>query len=334
MAQRSIGSGKIFLGLGALSLAALAWGNRRVREWETLTTDDAPDGEYVTLADGTRVHYTVTGRAACEAVIMIHGWRDSAYTWRKNIPALANHFRVYALDLPGFGYSTHYGEAIYSVPQFARWVALFMDALRISRAHLVGNSLGGATALQFAYDFPERVNKLVLEDAWAYPFLEEVAWFIRWLPRFIPRGLVGLAATNRWAHQIFARNAFDDPSRVDPRGVDIAIRTSRVRGSIEALIAMAELPLAHDVWRQFDRCANETLIIWGERDLTFPLSHGERLVRELKNARLAVLPKAGHVPHAEYPEPVNKLLLDFFLQSDSMRVGQTMRVELNELVEG
>ncbi len=312
----------ILFGLGVLGLGALAYGNRRVDEWENRTTNDAPDGHYMMLADGTRVHYIVEGHPDGEAVIFIHGWRDSAYTWHKNVSALSPYYRVYALDLPGFGYSTRYSEAIYTISQFADWVAQFIESLQIPRAHLIGNSLGGATALKLSYERPDLVNKLVVEDAWAYPLFEELAWFIRLLPRFVSRGLVGLVATNRRILEVFSQRSHGDARRYDPSWTEIVEGTSRVRGSIDALMAMAGLPRGHDVWRGFDRCQSETLVIWGERDLTFPVSHGERLARELKNARLVVLPKAGHVPHAEFPEEVNKLLLEF------LREGP--RAELHE----
>ncbi|HEY6042250.1 MAG TPA: alpha/beta hydrolase [Anaerolineae bacterium] len=326
MAQRKIDSGKVLVGLAAVGLAALWYGNARIDKWETLTSEDAPDGEFVTLEDGSRVHYIVAGQG--HPVILVHGWRDSGYTWRKNIPDLAKYFRVYALDLPGFGFSTRYAEAIYTVPQFARWVAQFMKALKIPSAHIVGNSLGGATALELSYERPELVDKLVLEDAWAYPFLEQSAWLVRMLPRFVPRGLLGALATNRWAHKVFAHSSLGDPARFDPESIEIAIRSSRVRGSIEAIVAMVELPMGHNVWRRFDRCQSETLVIWGERDITFPVSHGYRLARELPNARLMVLPKAGHLPHSECPELVNEMLVNFLTQTDGRIIEQTKVLEM------
>lgn len=319
-------SGKILLGLAALGLAGLWYGNKRIKEWEIHSTEDAPDGDYISLADGTRIHFLASGQG--EPVILIHGWRDSAHTWRKNLPELAKHFRVYALDLPGFGFSTRYSEPVYTIHQFAHWLAQFMQAMNIPRANIVGNSLGGATALEFCYEHPDMVTKLVLEDAWAYPFLEQSAWLIGLLPRFVPRGFLGALMTNRWTYEVLGHLSLGDPSKFDPESVKFAVINSRVRGSIEALVAMIELPIAHSVWRRFDRCQSETLVIWGERDLTFPVLHGHKLTRELSNARLAVLPKAGHLPHSEFPEQVNAMLIDFLLDSKGIVVHKEEIIEL------
>ena len=95
-------------------------------------------------------------------VILIHGLGGYLEHWTENIEPLADHHRVYALDLVGFGRSDK-PEAAYSMPFFARFVRDFMDGQGIERATLAGNSLGGSIALQFAIDFPERVEKLVLD---------------------------------------------------------------------------------------------------------------------------------------------------------------------------
>ena len=97
-------------------------------------------------------------------VILIHGLGGYLEHWQQNIESLADRHRVYALDLVGFGRSDK-PEADYCLPFFARFVRDFMDCQGIERATLVGNSLGGSIALQFAIDFPSRVEKLVLVDS-------------------------------------------------------------------------------------------------------------------------------------------------------------------------
>lgn len=302
--------GGLALGLGLAGALALAWGARRVRRWEHLDPADAPDGEFVELPDGTRVHYVVEG--AGEPVLLIHGFLDSGYSWRLNMDAWSRGYRVYAPDLPGFGYSTRWSSPRYSLDQFAGWVVNFMDAAGIGSAHLVGHSLGGAIALEMAQRWPERVRSLVLEDAWCYLQVPEFGDWVQRVPASIPRGVMGLYLTNPVASEVMLRGAWGNPRRVDPETVRIVGRWRRVAGSIDALMAMASSTRANHVRELVRDCSQETLVIWGERDRTFPVAHAERLTRELAAARLAVIPEAGHVPHQEFPEQVNELVLNYW----------------------
>ena len=148
-------------GAGAFAASAVVLGNRRVDYWETLSPDDADEGEFVTLSDGARMHYVTRGDSG-SSIILIHGLMDSALNWSKNIGPLAESHRVWAIDLIGFGFSSRVTEPIYSLKYFARIVREFMDAQGIDHANVVGHSLGGAAALELAHDYSARVDKLVL----------------------------------------------------------------------------------------------------------------------------------------------------------------------------
>ena len=157
--------------LGATAVAAGVFFSRRnsLAQWETLTCEDCEEGGFVTLADGAQVHYVARGDSGSD-VILIHGLMSSIGEWARNIDALAERHRVWAIDLIGFGYSTRMTEPIYSLKFYARTQSEFMDAVRIEHAHVVGHSLGGAIALQFAHDYPTRLARLVLVDPPAYIF--------------------------------------------------------------------------------------------------------------------------------------------------------------------
>ncbi|MBI2935631.1 MAG: alpha/beta fold hydrolase, partial [Chloroflexi bacterium] len=111
--------------------------------------------------DGIRVHCIVAGRG--EPVVLLHGLGASHIAWRDNIGPLSRRYAVYALDLPGHGDSAK-PPLTYALPEGSSFLSSLLDTLRLDRAHLVGNSLGGMIALQFALDHPERVTKLVLAD--------------------------------------------------------------------------------------------------------------------------------------------------------------------------
>lgn len=313
-------------GVMATTAALVSLGNRRVDKWETLTQEDARDGDFATLSDGTRMRYVARAPATPEqssavsrqrsAVILIHGLMDSAEQWRKNIDALAQTHRVWAIDLIGFGFSSRVTTPTYSMKMFARSLREFMDAQGIARASIVGHSLGGAVALEFAHDFPERVEKLALIAPATYllQFRPELK-MAKHLP-FVPRALIGWTMTNRRARERALRDALGDPAHFDPEEWARRTRPMRVRGTADALVAMLGSPHGSDLPQDLGRVTAPTLIVWGDKDRAVPVRHGAYHARALPNAKLIVIENAGHIPQYEYPDQVNELLLRFLDQSD------------------
>ena len=317
---------KKFLGLGlgaaagvAVTTAALVLlGNRRLDKWETLTQDDAGGGDFVTLSDGARMHYVSRG-ANGSPVILVHGLMDSAEQWRKNIDALAQTHRVWAIDLIGFGFSSRVTTPTYSMKMFARSIREFMDAQSIARASIVGHSLGGAIALEFAYDYSARVDKLVLIAPATYllQFRPELK-LARRLP-VVPRALIGWTMTNRHARERALRDALGDPAHFDPTELARRVQPMRVKGTADALVAMLGSPHGSDLPQNMDRITAPTLILWGDQDRAVPLRHGHYHAGALPNAKLVSIEKAGHIPQFEYPDVVNELMLEF-LNKENVRI--------------
>ena len=322
--------GKFALGLLALGAGAAAatvavtmLGNRRVDQWETLSPEDAGEGDFVDLSDGARMHFitrrpsttplsgSAQNNVESSDVILIHGVMDSAFHWHKNIDALAEHHRVWAIDLVGFGFSSRPTAPNYSLKMYARHVREFMDAHGIARASIVGHSLGGAVTLEFAHDYPERVDKLILISPATFllQFRPQVKLAGR-LPE-MTRAAIGYALTSRRARMASWRGAVGDPSHVDLGELEIRLRPQRVKGSAEALIAMLGSPHLSDLPDGLGRIGAPTLILWGENDRAVPLRHGGYHTRGLPNAELVVLEGAGHIPQNEYPAAVNRLMVDF-----------------------
>ena len=296
-------------GAGALA-SAVVLGNHRVDAWETLSLDDAGEGEFVTLSDGVRMHYVTRG-AQGSPVILIHGLMDSALNWSKNIDALAREHRVWAIDLIGFGFSSRVTAPTYSLKYFARSVREWMDAQELTRASVVGHSLGGAVALELAHDFPARVDKLILIAPGTYRVNVPPAVNLAARVPYVPRALVGWATTSRRARRSAWRGALGDAYRIDAPEVKKYARPLRVRGTADALVAMAASPRESDLPAGLTRIAARTLILWGDRDLAVPVEHGEHHERNLPNAKCVILEGAGHVPQIACPDVVNRLMLEF-----------------------
>ncbi|HAW50479.1 TPA: hypothetical protein DCX16_05990 [bacterium] len=115
--------------------------------------------QYLEL-EGYKIHYLKSGEG--ESVILVHGGGTWFYSFRNNIPFLSKHFSVYALDMPGHGYTEYSKEPRFDLDTFADVLNEFMNKLNISKATLVGNSWGGGWVLYFAMKYPDKVNRLVL----------------------------------------------------------------------------------------------------------------------------------------------------------------------------
>ena len=288
-------------------------------DWESLTLDDAGIGDFVTLPNGAQMHYITLGPLTpvdqVRDLVLIHGMMDSAYNWKINMRALAQKQRVWALDLPGFGFSSRLTDRVYTFKNFARWVRDFMIAAEIQRPNIVGHSMGGAITLQFANDYPQRVDKIILLNPAAYWWIPTS---VRWAARipWLPRALAGIAINSKRLHSTIWRMAVG-ASPFDATEVARRSRHLRVKGTLDALIALAASPRETDLPRALNRIAARALVIWGEQDLVLPKEHGERLVKELPNARLLMIPQVGHIPNQESPQIVNEAILNFLKESSS-----------------
>lgn len=299
----------IGLGIGAAVAGALAAGNRYLDGWENLEPEDAAEGEFCTLSNDWRIHFISKGEGS--PVVLLHGFMDTLQSWRGNVEELAKRHRVIALDAPGFGSSERVRGQVYSIKAQARVLAEFLDRQGVEKTALVGHSLGGALAAQFAYNFPWRVTRLVLVDAAVYLRVPRTTRLVGRIPRFLTRGAIGIYSMNGAGIRASLKNAYGDARRVQEESVHVRTRASRVQGTAEALVSMIGSLHDSDLPEAAAGLTMPTLIVWGEKDPVLPLSHARRLQHELPDARLAIVAGAGHLPHEEMPEKMNQLLTGF-----------------------
>ncbi len=248
-------------------------------------------------------------------VILIHGLGASADIWGYNVEALAEQHRVYVPDVIGFGRSDKPGPS-FSPFDYTPFLDDFLNILRIEGASLIGQSLGGAIALHYALQFPQKVRKLVLVDSAGLG--KEVIWTLRLMS--IP--LVGelVSYPSRKGVELFFKFAVRDPALVTKDFVDLYYNFfSRpgfqkfllkiVRSIINVAGAREEVlaPLRNNL----SKITQPTLIIWGERDRVLPLKHAYWGKEKLPNAELKIIEGCGHIPFFERPEEFNKLVLEF-----------------------
>jgi pimeloyl-ACP methyl ester carboxylesterase len=255
---------------------------------------------------GLPIHYLAAGEGP--PLVLLHALGESALDWRWVLPALAHTNRVYAPDLPGFGYSAK-PSAEYSPAFFARFVGAYLDALGVERAALVGNSLGGLAALRLALSEPERVSALGLVASAGLG--REVTYALRLptLPGYgeatVTWGKTPLGAFQRaWSRVPLL---FGRPERVPAEWITEQTKIAQLPGFTEA--TMAALRAQVDMGGQREVLVDllphlgmPTLIIWGKRDRVFPYAQGQKAASCLRQCALELIPNCGHLPHVEQPE--------------------------------
>lgn len=238
-------------------------------------------------------------------VICLHGGGAGAVTWYPSIVSLAQHFQVIVPDIVGYGESDK-PDASYDKAYFACWLKQFLDAIGVTKAHLVGSSQGGAIALQLTLNHPEMVDQLVLVDSGALgakpPLMSMLG--LLWLNTF-PSSL---------ANHFYSRYILFKPENRDPKlgryslkvlkGVGGKKAFSQGRGA--AVSALSDEAL-HDI-------QHNTLMIWGEKDRLFPIEYALKATAIMPNAELYVIKDAGHLPMMDQPAVFNQAVVGFLLK--------------------
>ena len=291
-----------------LLLTALALSLSRApdRDVQTLVARWAPPPSDFIEIKGQLVHLRDEGpRDDPLPVVLIHGTSASLHTWEGWVKALKARRRVVTFDLPGFGltgpFAGQYTPDDYRGDTYARFVLDLLDALKIDRAVLGGNSLGGEVAWRTAFLAPPRVAALVLVDAVGPAFtpvevplgfrLARVPVLNRLSEWALPRALVEQSVTS----------IYGDPARVTPELVDRYFELTLRSGNRRALAQrMTRLVPGEDA----DRIATlklPTLILWGGRDRLIPPDIGRQFQQRIAGSQLVVFDDLGHVPQEEDP---------------------------------
>jgi pimeloyl-ACP methyl ester carboxylesterase len=263
------------------------------------------------LLRGMRIRYFEAGEGP--PLFLVHGFIVHSGVWSQVIPALAKHFRVIALDLPGSGGSERPREYRYDREAFAETVCDLMAGLDIPRAHIAGHSLGGAVALTLAADHPERVDRLAVINSQCYPFELPVKGRIPLVP-IIGEFIFKQLYVRPMFHAYFRDNVFAPGFQYDRAAIDSFYRAFNTPDGRDA--AYRVLRSTVDMVSLGPRIAKvraPALVLWGELDPLFPLDLGMRLARDLPRARLETLPGVGHSPIEERPEAAAALLVRHFL---------------------
>jgi len=254
-------------------------------------------GEYRRV-DGVRLRLRDTGPRTAPTVILLHGFGSSLDTWEPWSDVLSAEHRVIRFDLPGFGLTGPDPSGDYSDARSVKLIADLMDQLGVSRASLIGNSLGGRIAWTFAALHPERVDRLVLispdgfaSPGFAYGKAPKTPLVMRALPYTAPRGLLRANLAIAYAEP----GALSETTLSRYRDLMLAPGVRR------AILARMEQTILQDPAPLLARIQAPTLLLWGEKDGMIPIANSSDYMRYLPHAVLVRLPNLGHVPFEEKP---------------------------------
>jgi pimeloyl-ACP methyl ester carboxylesterase len=269
--------------------------------------------------DGLESFYLEAGRRGAPPVVLLHGLGATSASFLPTLWDLSADHHVLAVDLPGFGESDKPVRPLHAA-FFARWLAGFLDAVAIDRAHLVGNSMGGRVAIETGLRSPDRVNRLgLLAPSLAWRRYRIGARLVRLLRPEL--AAMPLPMLHRLAVEVL-KALFAQPRRVSQAALDAAadefVRVyATPRGRIAFFHAAREIylerPHGEDgFWDRLHTLSVPALFIFGDRDLLVPRAFLRHVRRALPSATCETFHDCGHVPQFELPEQTHARLRRFF----------------------
>jgi len=261
------------------------------------------------IIGGHRLFYQAGGDAGLSGrqvkpVILIHGIGASSQIWTRNLDPLAQNYRVYALDMIGFGRSEKPRPA-YTVADHVNCLHNFMDHLQIEKASLMGHSMGGLIALDFCLAHPEKVDKLILVDSVALINSKPSS-----AERLICTPLLGelflIFRSKLILKKFMAKEFYCRPELVTDEMLESPMQADRA----------AILELTRTVPRTNRRDAikgikTPTLILWGDQDQAIPRAHARLLQQLIAKSQYQIFKGAGHHPEIEAAEKFNQEAIRF-----------------------
>jgi 4,5:9,10-diseco-3-hydroxy-5,9,17-trioxoandrosta-1(10),2-diene-4-oate hydrolase len=270
---------------------------------------------YAQVRDDMRLHYHEAGVGNDQTIVLLHGGGPGASSWSnfsRNIAVLARRFHVLAVDQPGYGLSDKHTEH----EQYNRYSATALkglfDQLGLGRTALLGNSLGGGTAVRFALDYPDLAGRLVLMGPGGLG-----------LNLFSPDPTEGVKLLGRFSVQPtrenlekFLRIMVFDQKLITPELVNERFALASTPDSLAATRAMGKSFAGSDfelgmMWREAYKLRQPVLLIWGREDRVNPLDGALVALKIIPRVQLHVFGQCGHWAQLEKFDAFNRLTIDF-----------------------
>ncbi|HAJ37193.1 MAG TPA: alpha/beta hydrolase [Chloroflexi bacterium] len=289
------------------------------------------DSRFVELplgSDSIEVHYKEAGTGE-PALLLLHGFGASVFSWREVMAPLAEQHREIAFDRPAFGLTERplrgaWGTAAewsrgipYGAEAQADLTIALMDELGVEQAVLVGNSAGGAVSIITALNYPERVKALILISPAVYGGGPNAV--TRWLLQTPQMQHIGPLIARRiqdWGID-FARSAWHNPTLITDEVWQGYMAPLQIENWDRALWELTAASRANRLDERLGELTLPILVITGDDDRIVPTTQSVRLAQELPNARLTVIPACGHIAHEECPAPTLEAINQFLASLDN-----------------
>jgi pimeloyl-ACP methyl ester carboxylesterase len=257
---------------------------------------------FLAIEPGLNVHIRDEGKPDGPALVLIHGSNASLHTWEPWVKRLGMDYRIISLDLPGHGLTGPHPSGVYDYPVFVDVVDKVLTRLKVDRAVIAGNSMGGGVSWMYAISHPEKTAGVILIDAAGAP---------QWQARKVPIGfrLARMPVIKEVARYIMPRSMFESSlktsvsvqSLVTPETVDRYWELNRFPGNREA--TMRRFALQHNnrpaTGEALAKIKVPVMIMWGEEDNLIPVNSAKWFAQQLPGSTLVIYPKVGHLPMEE-----------------------------------
>jgi pimeloyl-ACP methyl ester carboxylesterase len=268
----------------------------------------SPVNSYVTVL-GVKIHYQDTGPSKNPIpILFLHGFGSSLQTWDVWTKDLRSEYRVISIDLPGFGLTGEDPSGIYTDRRGVEVIEAFLKELQIPKVVMVGNSMGGKLAWQFAAQYPEQVTKLVLisPDGYAssgvgYGKKTEIPAIANLYRYFFSKSFLAMNL----------EPAYADPQALNDGLVDRYYDMMLAPGVRGAILARMQQTVLQDPVLSLSKIRVPTLLMWGEKDAFIPISNSEDYLKVMPNAKRVALPNIGHLPQEEQASVGLRALKEF-----------------------
>ncbi len=266
-----------------------------------------PDSQFIEV-NGLLVHYKMSGQGE-PAIVLMHGFVSSVFTWREVMTPLGEHGTVIAFDRTGFGLTERPlqdqwdGESPYSAAAHAELTIALIEALGFESAVLIGNSAGGSVAFDASLRHPDQVSALVLVDAAVYLKPAPPSWanFLLHLPQIRRLGPLLVRALARYGRPIMDV-AWHDPSLITPETWEGYINPTHIDDWDVAFWQLVLTSDPPDLEDSVPALSMPVLVVTGDDDHVVPTDQSVRLASEIPGAKLVILDQCGHLPQEECPQ--------------------------------
>jgi pimeloyl-ACP methyl ester carboxylesterase len=308
---------------GGAGVAALAAMNAAIRKNASDPDDSALGGEarFFDWKYGNIFYKTAGIGHPGPPLVFIHGVGagSSSFMWRKNFDVLARDFRVYALDLLGFGFSDKPGTAPYSADLYVELITDFIREVTGYPANVVASSLGAAYTIRVADEHPDLIKSMVLNAPTGAdrlntrPGMAGAAFYGLLQSPVLGTSFYNVMASERSIRDYSLKHLFYDHRRVSNRMVANFYATSHQQGAQHAIAAFLSGYLNTDTRAAFSRLTQHVMLVWGKQDQTTPVAQAVALLEANPRASLEVFDYCRMMPEQEHPEKFNALVRDAFL---------------------